>query len=83
MTKNSKYVQFSKKMVIVITSAVTAMTVFSILLCYFLGEETGIVKIISGYLTYATVCFVAYSGNSACEKWLIRKYGINEEGDLG
>lgn len=70
-------------MVIIVTVAVTCISVLGILLTYFIGEYEGIVKIIEGYVAYATVCFVAYSGNSACEKWLIKKYGATEEGDLG
>ena len=32
------------------------------------------VGVTNAYIGYATVAFVAYSGNSAAEKWLIRKY---------
>ena len=72
------YVQFSKKMVVFVISAVTLLSLLSILLC-FTAEDMGVVQhIMEAYTGFATVCFAAYSGNSAVEKWLIRRYMAGE-----
>ena len=73
--KRAGYVQFSKKMVIFVTAAVTAISLMSILLCSFSDGLQELQHIVEAFIGYATVCFAAYSGNSAVEKWLIRRYG--------
>lgn len=66
------YVQFSKKMVVFVCAAVTAICVAGVALCgFYLNSSDGVVSIISSYIGYAMVCFAAYSGNSAVEKWLV------------
>ena len=71
---SKKYVQFSKKVVIAVCISVTVITVLSIVLDFLgnmPGQATGIVKV---YIQFAMVVFAAYSGNSAIQKWLIKKY---------
>ena len=76
MTKQSKpYVQFSKRIVVAVTVCVTVLSLVGVVLCYAgngLEELQGVVK---QYIQYAMVVFVAYSGNSAMEKWLLKKAG--------
>ena len=70
-----KYVQFSKKIVVAITAAVTVICTASVVLCWMSGEMVIASDVIQAYIGYATVVFVAYSGNSAAEKWLMTRYG--------
>ena len=69
-----KYVQFSKKIVVAVTASVTAICAAALVLCYLAGDTGSVVGVTNAYIGYATVAFVAYSGNSAAEKWLTRKY---------
>lgn len=73
--KNRKYTQFSKKIVVAVTAAVTVICAGALALCYLGGDTESLVGVTNAYIGYSTVAFVAYSGNSAAEKWLIRKYG--------
>ena len=70
-----KYVQFSKRIVVAVTIAVTVLCLAALVLCYMGGDTDNVVGVTNAYIGYATVAFVAYSGNSAAEKWLTRKYG--------
>lgn len=74
MRMKKRYVQFSKRIVVAITAAVTALCVLSVCLCFATGQMVEAVEVIKAYIGYATVVFVAYSGNSAAEKWLVSKY---------
>lgn len=69
-----KYTQFSKKIVVAVTLAVTIICAAALVLCYFSGDTAGVVEAANAYIGYATIAFVAYSGNSAAEKWLTKKY---------
>ena len=69
-----KYTQFSKKIVVAVTTAVTIICAAALVLCYLSGDTAGVVDAANAYIGYATVAFVAYSGNSAAEKWLTKKY---------
>ena len=75
MRKMKKYTQFSKKIVVAVTAAVTIICAAALVLCYLSGDTAGVVEAANAYIGYATVAFTAYSGNSAVEKWLTRKYG--------
>ena len=67
-----QHVQFSKKMVVFVCGAVTAVCVAGIALCaFYLGSADGLVEITRAFIGYAMVTFAAYSGNSAVEKWLV------------
>lgn len=69
-----KYTQFSKKIVVAVTAAVTIICAAALVLCFLAGDTAGVVEAANAYIGYATVAFVAYSGNSAAEKWLTKKY---------
>ena len=69
-----KYTQFSKKIVVAVTAAVTVICAAALVLCYLAGDTAGVVEAANAYIGYATIAFVAYSGNSAAEKWLTKKY---------
>lgn len=69
-----KYTQFSKRIVVAVTAAVTIICASALVLCYLAGDTCSVVGVTNAYIGYATVAFVAYSGNSAAEKWLTRKY---------
>jgi len=71
---NRRYVQFSKVIVVAVTVAVTVICGIGMWLCYTLDSTEGIVELGKAYISYAIVAFAAYSGNSAVEKWLIRRY---------
>lgn len=73
------YVQFSKRIVVAVTASVTGMCTAGLLLCLLLGGAEEVVLVVKAYISYAIVVFAAYSGNSAVEKWLVRKYK-DEEG---
>ena len=53
----------------------------ALVLCYMGGDTDNVVGVTNAYIGYATVAFVAYSGNSAAEKWLTRKYGTVHTSD--
>ena len=74
---NQRYVQFSKVIIVAVTAAVTVICGIGMLLCYQLGDSGGLVDVCRAYISYAMVAFTAYSGNSAVEKWLIKKYSGN------
>lgn len=71
--KQRKYVQFSKKVVVAVTAAVTIICAVAIFLCWTVADAGQIVNVTRTYIEYAMVVFVAYSGNSAVEKWLIHR----------
>ena len=68
------YVQFSKRIVVAVTASVTGMCIAGVLLCFLIGGAEEVVLVVKAYISYAIVVFSAYSGNSAVEKWLVRKY---------
>lgn len=70
-----KYTQFSKKIVVAVTLAVTIICAAALVLCFLADDTAGVVEAANAYIGYATIAFTAYSGNSAVEKWLTKKYG--------
>lgn len=77
---NRRYVQFSKVIVVAVTAAVTVICIGGMLLCYSLADTDAVVELGKAFISYAMIAFAAYSGNSAVEKWLIKKYsGIISE----
>lgn len=76
------YVQFSKRVVVAVTASVTAICLAALVLCTLAESAESVVLVVQAYIGYAIVVFAAYSGNSAVEKWLIRKYKNDlEEGE--
>lgn len=73
MGTNRKYVQFSKKIVVGVSCAVTALCCMAIWLCWSAADASQIVAVTRAYIEYATIVFVAYSGNSVVEKWLTHR----------
>ena len=57
-----------------VTARVTAICMAALLLCYLIGSAEEVVMVVRAYISYAIVVFASYSGNSAVEKWLVRKY---------
>lgn len=64
------YVQFSKRIVLLVTIAVTAISLLAMVLCFFRSDTEALVSTVRTYINYATIVFAAYSGNSVFEKWL-------------
>ena len=64
MTKQKAYVQFSKRIVLLVTIAVTVISLLAVVLCFFRSDTEALVS------TVRTIVFAAYSGNSVFEKWL-------------
>lgn len=69
-----RHIQFSKKIVTAVLICVTVLCTWGMGLCAYMESPTGLVDIARGYLSFATLCFAAYSGNSAVEKWLTHRY---------
>ncbi len=80
---SKRHVQFSKVIVVAVTAAVTLICGCGMWLSYSLGNVQGIVDLGKAYISYAIVAFTAYSGNSAVEKWLVKRYGVNTEESAG
>ena len=70
MTKQKAYVQFSKRIVLLVTIAVTAISLLAVVLCFFRSDTDALISTVRTYINYATIVFAAYSGNSVFEKWL-------------
>ncbi len=77
--KSRRYVQFSKIIVVTVTAAVTLICVAGMVMCFARGDTGAVVDLGRAYISYALVVFAAYSGNSAIEKWLLKKYAGNQE----
>lgn len=70
------YVQFSKKIVIGVTIAVSAIVFIGVVLAYFAEQIEQMTAVIKIYVQYDMVVFVAYSGNSMLQKWLLKNNGF-------
>ena len=70
MTKK-QYVQFSKRIVVAVIFAEFALCAITLMLACF-GYDMSIgAEVIKAHTPFAIVTFVAYSGNSMIEKWLV------------
>lgn len=74
------YVQFSKKIVVAVNAAVFVVVLAGIVLAAVDGAASEMTAIIRIFVEYAMVVFAAYSGNSAVEKWLVKR-GPSPAGD--
>lgn len=72
--KKKEYVQFSKRIIVAVTAAVTVLCTAAVVLCWFRNDTESIVKVVETYIWYAGLAFASYSGNSIAEKWMARKY---------
>ena len=77
MTKQKAYVQFSKRIVLLVTIAVTVISLLAMVLCFFRSATEALVTTVRTYINYATSVFAAYSGNSVFEKWLTQGKGAD------
>ena len=68
--EKKRHVQFSKIVVVFVTTAVTALCAATVRMAYKMSDADNMVNAVKAYIEYATIAFVAYSGNSAVEKWL-------------
>lgn len=76
MKKTKAYVQFSKRIVVLVTVAVTIACYAASVFCFIRQDMPSLVAVIKAYIQYATFVFIAYSGNSALEKWIINRSRI-------
>lgn len=75
--KKKQSVQFSKKMVLAVVLSEIALCIATVALsCCGFDMAIG-VDVIRANIPFAVVVFVAYSGNSAVEKWLVRSGPAN------
>ena len=81
MTKQKAYVQFSKRIVLLVTIAVTAISLLAVVLCFFRSDTDALISTVRTYINYATIVFAAYSGNSVFEKWLTQGKSNDTPGD--
>ena len=65
------YVQFSKRMVVLVMVSVTVIVAVAVLGMIYDSAYDQLPEVMEHYLRFAGVVFVAYSGNSAVEKWLV------------
>lgn len=72
--QNKAYVQFSKRMVVLVMVSVTVIIAVSVLGMIYDSQYDQLPEVLQHYLSFAGVVFVAYSGNSAVEKWLVNHY---------
>ncbi len=70
-TKAKAYVQFSKRMVVLVMVSVTVIVAVAVLGMIYDSAYDQLPEVMEHYLRFAGVVFVAYSGNSAIEKWLL------------
>ena len=61
MTKQKAYVQFSKQIVLLVTIAVTAISLLAVVLCFFRSDTDALISTVRTYINYATIVFAAYS----------------------
>lgn len=73
ITRKKAFIQFSKRIITAVTAAVTILCAAAIVLCWLGGSMDNVVAVVQAYIGYATVAFVAYSGNSAMEKWILNR----------
>lgn len=71
------YVQFSKRMVVLVMASVTAVIAISVAGMIYDSAYDQLPEVLRHYLGFASVVFVAYSGNSAVEKWLVNRSKIS------
>ena len=81
MTKQKAYVQFSKRIVLLVTVAVTVISLLAVVLCFFRSDTEALISTVRTYINYATIVFAAYSGNSVFEKWLMQGKSNDTHGD--
>lgn len=80
MTKK-QYVQFSKRIVIAVIIAEFALCGITLLLAC-MGYDMSVgAEVIKAHTPFAIVTFVAYSGNSMVEKWLVLSAKSRREKD--
>lgn len=63
-----RHVQFSKKIVVAVTTCVTIICVTGMFLTWNVGNADSLTAIIKAFIDYATIVFACYSGNSIAEK---------------
>lgn len=81
MTKQKAYVQFSKRIVLLVTIAVTVISLLAVVLCFFRSDTDALISTVRTYINYVTIVFAAYSGNSVFEKWLTQGKGNDTHGN--
>ena len=69
-----KYVQFSKRMVLFVMGMVTVLSGAAMVMLCRSARFDEMVQVVESYIGFASVCFAAYSGNSAVEKYLVRRF---------
>ncbi|MGN1367805.1 MAG: hypothetical protein ACI4WX_02980 [Aristaeellaceae bacterium] len=81
-TKPTKaYVQFSKRMVVMVMVSVTVIVAISVIGMIYDSAYDQLPEVMENYLRFASVVFVAYSGNSAVEKWLVSTAKVKAQRD--
>ncbi|MBQ9008978.1 MAG: hypothetical protein IJ088_06570 [Clostridia bacterium] len=71
MKIGEKYVQFSKIMVLIVLTAVTLLAALGLVGMVLSAEYERMSELFSHYTDFSAVVFVAYSGNSVAEKWIV------------
>lgn len=79
--KKRPYLQFSKKVVIAVTAAVTAISLLAIGFCWNASDTVSLVDVVKSYVGYATIVFASYSGNSIAEKIVLHQTKTENESE--
>ena len=85
MNLGNAYVQFSKVVVVIVIISVTALAAFALGGMIFMGDFAQCGSMFAHYTDFAAIVFVAYSGNSVEEKWLVSgsSPGKSDKGSAG
>ena len=76
-----QYTQFSKKMVVAVVFTEIALCVATVALACCGFDMTIGVEVIKANIPFSSVVFAAYAGNSAVEKWLLRRSDASAAGE--
>ena len=81
MTKQKVYVLFCIRIALLVTTAVTVISLLAAVLCFFRSDTEALISTVRTYINYATIVFAAYSSNSVFEKWLTQGKSADAAGD--
>lgn len=73
MSVKKPFVQFSKRMVVLVMVSVTVIIAIAVAGMIYDSAYDQLPMVLEHYLGFAGIVFVAYSGNSALEKWVLNR----------
>lgn len=67
MTKQKAYVQFSKRIVLLVTIAVTVISLLAMVLCFFRSDTEELVSTVRTYINYGRL-FSQHTAETRCSR---------------